>query len=56
MANPASVVTSGVKTPKIIENSKFKVRKDVIETTQDNIPTSSNLPAFQDRILHFKVT
>lgn len=53
MANPSTQM--GSKTPRIIENNKYKIRKDVLSTEHDVIPTSSVLPAFQDRIIHFKV-
>lgn len=54
MATPQTH-SGSTKTPRIIENNKYKLRKDVLDTSQDVIPTSSVLPAFQDRILHFKV-
>jgi hypothetical protein len=41
--------------PKVLESSKFKVRRDIAETTQDVIPTSTSLPSHQDRSLHFKL-
>lgn len=42
--------------PKILQSSRFKIRKDVLETTQDVIPTSTVLPSQQDKVIHFKVT
>lgn len=54
MANPATA-SMGANPPKIIENTKYKVRKDVLETFHDCIPTSSVTPTYQDRIIHFKV-
>lgn len=41
--------------PKVLESSKFKVRKDIAETTHDVIPTNTSLPSHQDRSLHFKI-
>lgn len=55
MANPATPSSSAANPPKIIENAKYKVRKDVLETVHDCIPTTSVTPTFQDRIIHFKV-
>lgn len=55
MANPATP-SMGNNPPKIIENTKYKVRRDVLDTIHDCIPTSSVTPTYQDRIIHFKVT
>lgn len=52
----ASQLTSGFgPPPKVLDDSKYKVRRDVAETTQDVIPTSTSLPCHQDRSLHFKI-
>lgn len=56
MATPDSINLSSVPMPKLIESNKYKVRRDVLDTSQDVIPTSSVLPSFQDRVIHFKVT
>lgn len=55
MANPAATNPPTAKVPKIIQNTKFKVRTNVLETTHDEIPTTSVLPSYSDRNIHFKI-
>lgn len=51
----SQLTSSPAKPPKVLESSKFQVRRDIAETTQDVIPTSTSLPSHQDRSLHFKI-
>ena len=54
MANPEPNIGNR-SVPKLIQNTRYKIRKDVLDTTQEIIPSITVLPSLQDRVLHFKV-
>lgn len=55
MANPHSANFAQNPVPKLIPNSKYKVRRDVIETVTEIVNCSTVLPSAQDRTLYFKI-